>query len=92
VSRGEHVVSQFETRKTSTVLARLALLPNRDHPREELVELLWPDEDPDATRPRLRQALAVLRRVLEPEGVPGGSVLIADRSNVRLNSEAAQLT
>jgi DNA-binding SARP family transcriptional activator len=89
VRRGEYVVSHFETRKTSTVLARLALLPNRDHPREELVELLWPDEDPNATRPRLRQALAVLRRVLEPEGVPEGSVLIADRSNVRLNSEAA---
>lgn len=40
--------------------------PQRQHPREELVELLWPDVDNETGRNRLRQALSVLRSLLEP--------------------------
>src|SRR5438105_14754464 len=61
-----HVVTHFETRKAGALLAYLAFYADRGHPREVLAELLWPDEDPDATRARLRQALAALRRALEP--------------------------
>src|SRR5690348_6620829 len=71
--RDEHVVTHFETRKAGALLAYLAFYADRAHPREVLAELLWPDEDPDATRARLRQALAALRRALEPapaEAVP----------------------
>jgi len=66
------------------LLARLACFPDRSHARDILAEELWPEEDPDAIRERFRQTLALLRRELEPEGVPSGSVLIADRSTVRL--------
>jgi predicted ATPase len=66
------------------LLARLALFPRHPIPREELYELLWPEEDLDDVRPRFRQALATLRRQLEPHGTPSGSVLAADRQTVWL--------
>lgn len=69
-------------------MAFLALHPKRLHPREELIDLFWPDSDLEAGRASLRTALASLRRQLEPPGVPSGSVLIADPLHIRLNPVA----
>src|SRR5207248_11380894 len=44
------------------------------------------ESDFDAGRKSLSVALTALRRELEPEGVPRGSVLIADRFAVRLEA------
>jgi predicted ATPase/DNA-binding SARP family transcriptional activator len=81
-------VTRFRTRKTASLLATLAYHADRIHPRDELVELLWPDDDPDAARASLRTALNSLRKQLEPPGVPPGSVLVTDRSIVRLRKDA----
>jgi len=89
-SRDGLIVTHFPTRKTAALLAWLALHPGPAHSREVLAEMLWPDEEPDAVRDRFRQALAALRRALEPEVVPGGSVLLADRMEVRLNRAGVQ--
>lgn len=78
------VHTRFATRAVAALLARLALAPQRDHPREELTELLWPDVDPDTGRRRLRQALSLLRTVLEPPQEHPWPVLQADRRKVRL--------
>jgi predicted ATPase/DNA-binding SARP family transcriptional activator len=77
---GNRVVRHFETRKAAELLAFLAISPGRSYSRDYLMELLWPDEDPDATRVRLRQVLSALRRSLENE-----EVLVADRSSVHLD-------
>src|SRR5581483_8633890 len=74
------VVTHFRTRKTGLLLACLALDGDeggrpRGRSRDELADLLWPDEPPDVGRASLRNALCLLRRVLEPEDVPQGSVL-----------------
>lgn len=74
----------FKTRQASVLLAYLALHRRHAHSREMLAEQLWPDEDGDATRSRLRTVLWELRRVLEPEGTPPGTVLIAERAEIRL--------
>jgi predicted ATPase len=58
--------TRLATRAITALLARLALWPLRDHPREELIELLWPGVDLAVGRRRLRQALSLLRAVLEP--------------------------
>lgn len=81
-------VTHFESRRVALLLATLAIHPGRVHPREALAGELWPDECTDATRERFRHALSVLRHVLEPEGTPPGSVLAADRVQVRLRPEA----
>ena len=79
--RGALVISHFPTRAAGALLARLALQPERAHPREELVELLWPGAAPEVGRNRLRQTLSTLKSVLQAGG--GGDALQADRSSIR---------
>jgi DNA-binding SARP family transcriptional activator len=70
------------------LLAYLAYFRRRSHPRELLIELLWPEVEPDTGRHNLSVALSLLRQLLEPPGVPDGSVVVADRHAVRLNPAA----
>ena len=85
---GPRVLTRFRTQKAGALLAHLALPPHRIFPREELIDLLWPDCDLHSGRLNLRVALSSLRRQLEPPDIPAGSVLIADRTNIRLNPAA----
>jgi predicted ATPase/DNA-binding SARP family transcriptional activator len=86
--REGHVLSHFRRQKTGILLAYLAYFPHRTHLRDALIELLWPDADLPAGRASLSVAVSFLRQHLEPPGSPPGSVLIADRSAVRLNPDA----
>lgn len=69
------------------LLARLALHPGRSHAREELIELLWPEVEREVALVRLRHTLRTLRQPLEA-GLPAGSVLIADRTSIRINPDS----
>ena len=86
-TREGRTLSRFESSRVVALLARLALFPRRSHPREELVELLWPEVERDVALVRLRHTLRTLRQPLEL-GLPAGSVLIADRTSIRINPEA----
>ncbi len=83
-------ISRFESRRAGALLAYLALHRDRRVAREELIELLWPEADFDMGRNRFKQALASLRRQLEPLGTPWGAVLFADRTAVGLNAAAVR--
>jgi predicted ATPase/DNA-binding SARP family transcriptional activator len=85
---GDQVVSRFRTQKAALLLAYLAYYRQRSHPREALIERLWPESDPQAGRINLRTELHSLRRQLEPPGVPPGAVLLATRAAVQLNPAA----
>ncbi|MGC4044522.1 MAG: hypothetical protein QM758_12075 [Armatimonas sp.] len=87
--QAERVVTRFETGRVAALLACLALFP-RAHPREELIERLWPESDPTAGRNRLRNTLSVLKSLLEPPGVPAGSVLVIDRFSVRIAPQSLE--
>jgi predicted ATPase len=80
-------LSHFESTRAIALLARLALFSRRAHPREELIELLWPDVEREVALVRLRHTLRTLRQPLEV-GLPAGSVLVADRLAVRINPDA----
>jgi predicted ATPase/DNA-binding SARP family transcriptional activator len=84
LSDGQQQHSKLITRAAMALLARLCLRPTNAHPREELVELLWPGAEPEAGRQRLRQTLSTLRQVLEPATRPGMQVIAADRLSLRL--------
>src|SRR5579862_536722 len=86
--QAERTLTRFRTHKTAVLLAYFALHPQPVHPREELVELLWPEAAPDTARNNLSTALSSLRHQLEPPGVSSGSVLQADRFRVGLNPAA----
>jgi predicted ATPase len=81
---GPCCISRWPTRAVACLLARLATLPQRAHPRETLMELLWPGAAPEVGRRRLRQALSQLRSLLEPPDATWPPVLLADRQTVRL--------
>src|SRR5262245_45032403 len=85
--QADRAISRFYSRKTAVLLGYLACFLKRNHPREELIEMLWPDSDPQDARASLRMALSSLRRQLEPPPTPFNSVLQADRLNVRLNPQ-----
>ena len=78
------VHTRLATRAITALLVRLALWPKRDHAREELIELLWPDIDLPTGRRRLRQALSLLKSALEPPGADAVPVIQADRLSVRI--------
>lgn len=71
----------WPSRAAAALLARLALAPDRNHPREELIELLWPGVALDVGRNRLRQTLSTLKGLLEVGAA--APVLQADRMAVR---------
>lgn len=78
---------QFGTKRAVQLLARLALSKRRAFTRGEAAELLWPDDHYDATRLRLRQELARLRRGLGP----ARSILETDEEWVKLVDPSLQV-
>ena len=85
--QGGRVHTRFRTQKTGSLLAYLAYFLQRAHPREELIEMLWPDAELEQGRPTLSVALSSLRHQLEPPGAPAGSVIVANHSTVCLNPD-----
>lgn len=84
----ERRITRFRSQQTGSLLAYLAYHRDRSHSRETLIELFWPNSEPEAGRHNLSNALSSLRNQLELPGMPGGSVIIADRFSVELNSDA----
>jgi predicted ATPase len=87
----DRTLERFQTQKTASLLARLAMSPIRSYMREELIDLLWPDAEVGAGRNRLSQALGWLRAQVEPVGAESGKVLVADRQLIRLNSNSVSV-
>jgi DNA-binding SARP family transcriptional activator len=80
-TRGEHRVTRFRSQKTAALLAYLAYYRQRAHPRQVLIDLLWPDHDVELARHNLSVALSSLREQLETSG----GILVTDRFSVGLN-------
>jgi predicted ATPase len=79
---GQQCLTRLRSRAAMALVARLAMAPGRDHAREELATLLWPDADAQTGRSRLRQTLSLLRAVLEPPGTTA-PLIHADRRALR---------
>ncbi len=60
----------WQTRKVKTLFKYLVLNRSRRVSRDELMELLWPDADPETSAPSLRVTLSRLRRALGPKAAP----------------------
>lgn len=73
------------SRQARLVCRRLAVAIGRPVPREELSEMLWPDEPDEARRgARLSVVLSNIRRVL-------GGGLLADRDAVAMDTDAVEV-
>jgi predicted ATPase len=54
-------ITKFRTSHCELLLGRLATHPTKFHPREELREWLWPEQDPQKQRLRFKDALSEIR-------------------------------
>src|SRR6266550_1082204 len=57
---------QFTRRKPKQLIKLLALQPNHRLHREQAMELLWPDSDPESGANNLHKAIHMARHALEP--------------------------
>ena len=87
VQYGDKNFARFETRRAASLLACLAFYRHKRHAREELIEMLWPDEDPEATRLRFRQVLTSLRKTFTSVESAGDAFLLADRTFIALDAD-----
>ena len=77
VVRRDGVPVTFDTRKATALLARLAVT-GREHSREQLADLLWPEADSAKGRASLRRTLSVTAAAM-------GDGLIISRAAVALS-------
>jgi len=75
----------FRRRKARQLFKCLLTRSRHRLTREEAMELLWPESDPEAAASNLRSVVHVLRRALgAPEGGNSGNPLVLDREIVGL--------
>ncbi len=74
---------RLSTRKSSAILACLALADDREMSRERLVGLLWSEVETDKARASLRQAIHELRDALAAAGFDG---LETEKHAIRLGN------
>ncbi|MPV37409.1 BTAD domain-containing putative transcriptional regulator [Georgenia subflava] len=85
--------SAWHRRKATELVKLLVLAPRHRLPREQVMEALWPEGDPDTGGARVRKAAFHARRLL---GVPDGVVLadgsVALAPGHRVRSDVADFT
>lgn len=84
ISYSGKTLRSFRSNRVIALLGYLLLYP-REHHRNELASLLWPDFEPDRAKHNLRQTLTYLRSMLGPHAA---TVLNVSRSHVAINEHA----
>ncbi len=86
---GEREITRFRAANMAALFAYLAYYADKPHPREILIDEMWPRAASlDAGRNNLSTALNNFRHRLEPLGVAPGTVLRTDRATVQFNPDA----
>ncbi len=77
LSTGDYSVGddKFRLRKARNFIKLLALAPNHRLHREQVIDWLWPDQDPTQAANNFYQALYAARKVLSTCGLPGPEIL-----------------
>ncbi|MBV9596694.1 MAG: tetratricopeptide repeat protein [Chloroflexi bacterium] len=80
--------SAWRRRAARQILKVLVSKPGRRLTRDEIVEIFWPDSEPDAAASNLRSTLHALRRVLQPRPrTPSLPIVFADRDGIWLRQD-----
>ncbi len=90
---GEPIVSAaWQSRKARDLLKLLASRLGRPVPRDQVCDVLWPDEPIERRSSRLSVTLSTLRSVLDPAHVhDADAFVVADRAQVSLALGAVEL-
>src|SRR5579863_9501660 len=71
------------TRKARALMAFLIMNRGADTARERLLEIFWPESDPDRARDSLATALSTIRKCLRELGADADEFFAAPKSVVR---------
>src|SRR2546430_17411394 len=74
----------FDTRKATALLALLAVT-GREHSREQLADLLWPEADSAKGRASLRRTLSVTAAVMGDGLIVSRAAIALDPAQVRVD-------
>src|SRR5437660_1009844 len=82
---------QFARRKPKQLIKLLALQPHHQLHREQALELLWPDSDPDSASNNLHKAIHMARHALEPslKSVADSHFILTQEQQVMLRAPGA---
>uniref|UniRef100_A0A831TFW6 OmpR/PhoB-type domain-containing protein n=1 Tax=Thermorudis peleae TaxID=1382356 RepID=A0A831TFW6_9BACT len=83
--------ASWRGRAAAAVLKLLALSPTRALYRDEVIDLLWPDEDPENASARLRSALHAARRALGVLPVPSQALVQTRGERLLLRWEGSEV-
>lgn len=89
VRASERETDDFTTTHARNLLVFLAMHADIDHPRDRLVEALWPDKIDGSARNRLSVTLYHVNRALEQLDDGMGQAIVSMRTSVRLDSAVA---
>jgi len=94
VSRGLERVpaSAWRLRTASLLVKLLALSPGYRLHREQIMDVLWSDSDPDAASRNLRYTLHTARKVLAAAGLPADDILMRAGESLSLGQAGSVLT
>lgn len=87
VSRLGKDLSRFPSQKSLGLFTYLALHHRKQHSRESLADLFWPNSQAASARKRLRTELWLTRKFLDAE-IPDPGCITVSNSNIGLNPEA----
>jgi ATP/maltotriose-dependent transcriptional regulator MalT/DNA-binding SARP family transcriptional activator len=82
----------WQSRKARALLKILVARRGHTVPREALIEILWPDDDPAVASRRLSVALSTVRTVLDPERRLDADTFVgSDRRSIWVDAEHVAL-
>ncbi len=88
---GNQEVSDFTTVHARNLLVFLAMHPNVDHPRDRLVQAIWPGKLDGSSRNRLSVTLYHTRRTLERVEPAYERAFVTGRSTVRFDASVVSI-
>jgi DNA-binding SARP family transcriptional activator len=78
--------TQWQSKKARDLLKILVARRGKPTPREALIELLWPEEDPGPLANRLSVALVTVRTTLDPNKTsPSDRFVVAEKATIALD-------
>src|ERR1044071_203358 len=86
LKRGCAEAADWPPQQSGSLLGFLALNLGRSVSRDELMAAFWPEDEPETSRHKLRQALYALRKQLQEFGFDPDHFLHTARISVRLES------
>ncbi len=96
VCRGSDQIEDgaWKRRKAKSLLKLLILAPNRQALKDYVLDLLWPDQDPDSAANNFHRTLFVLRHTLQPDlsDTASSHYVVVERGTISLNPAVAVWT